>query len=127
MVYIDNRFKASITTLYTDLIQKQCELERKVLLQKLSLATYSLSEFAYHMGEGPGYTALKAGEIIYLLKCKLVEVEISSKNVICHDELPVIYNNQWYFMASKTRTLQKFGTELDCNHFLPSAFLLDGE
>ena len=30
-------------------------------------------------------------------------------------------------MAPKTRTLQKFGTELDCNHILPSAFLLDGE
>lgn len=127
LVYIDNRFKASVTTLYTDLIQKQCELERKVLLYRLTLATYSLSEFAYSMGEGPGYTALKAGEIIYLLKCKPVEVEISQKNTICYDELPVIYNNQSYFMAPKTRTLQKFGTELDCNHILPSAFLLDGE
>ncbi|KAL4090183.1 hypothetical protein QTP88_025082 [Uroleucon formosanum] len=111
----------------TDLIQKQCELERKVLLHKLTLATYSLSEFAYSMGEGPGYTALKAGEIIYLLKCKPVEVEISSKNTVCYDELPVFYNNQSYFMAPKTRTLQKFGTEIDCNHILPSAFLLDGE
>lgn len=127
LVYIDNRFKASVITLYTDLIQKQCELERKVLLHRLTLATYSLSEFAYSMGEGPGYTALKAGEIIYLLKCKPVEVEISQKNTICYDELPVIYNNQSYFMAPKTRTLQKFGTELDCNHILPSAFLLDGE
>lgn len=50
LVYIDNRFKASVSTLYTDLIQKQCELEHKVLLHKLTLATYSLFEFAYSMG-----------------------------------------------------------------------------
>jgi len=125
-VYIENRFKSSITALYTDLLHKQCELERKVLLHKLNLATYILSEFAYAMGEGPGFTAIKAGEIIYLIKCKAVEVEIIYKD-ICYNELPVTYNNESYFMAPKTRTLQKYGTEIDCNHLLPSAFYLYGD
>ncbi|KAF0708881.1 Uncharacterized protein FWK35_00024343 [Aphis craccivora] len=101
-VYIKNRFKSSMTTLYTDLLHKQCELERKVLLHKLSLATNSLSEFAYAMVEGPGFTAIQADE-----------------------------QSRWKLyrkmFAPKKRTLQKYGTEIDCNHLLPSAFYLDGE
>jgi len=73
-------------------------LERKVLLQILSLETYSLSELAYVMGEGPGFTAIKAGEIIYLIKYKAVKVEILYKNT-CYNKLPTAYNNQSYFMA----------------------------
>jgi len=125
-VYIENFLKTTLISLYSDLVKKQCELERKILLQQLSLATYSLSEFAYSMGEGPGYTALRAGEIIYLLKCKPVDVEIA-RHTSCFNELPIKYNNKTHFMAPKTHTLQTYGTEMDCNELLPPAFLLDGE
>jgi len=80
-VYIQNILKANVTSMYIDLVTKQCHLERNILMQKLSLASYSLSEFAYTMGEGPGYTALKTGEIVYLIKCKPVEAtKYVSKN-----------------------------------------------
>jgi len=126
-VYIENFLKTAITSLYADLLTKQCELlERKILIKKLSLASYSLSEFAYAMGEGPGYTAINAGEIIYLLKCKAVNVEINTLNT-CFNELPVKYQNKTYYMAPKTHTLQSYGTEIDCNTILPPAFLLEGE
>lgn len=125
-VYIENFLKTTITLLYADLLTKQCELQGKILIQKLSLASYSLSEFAYAMGEGPGFPAMKAGEIIYLIKCKAVNVEINTLKT-CFDELPVKYQNNTHFMAPKTRTLQKYGTEVDCNSILPPAFLLEGE
>lgn len=87
LVYIENHFKSSITVLYADIIQKQCELEWKVLMHKLSLATYSLSKFGYIIGEGPaGFTAIKTREIIYLIKCKVVKVEILYINT-CYKEL----------------------------------------
>lgn len=78
------------------------------------------------MGEGPGYAALRAGEIIYLLKCKPVDVEIA-QHTSCFNELPIKYNNKTHFMAPKTHTLQTYGTEMDCNELLPLAFFLDGE
>lgn len=125
-VYIENFLKTTMTSLYADLLTKQCELERKMIIQKLSLASHSLSEFAYAMGEGPGYTAMNAGEIIYLLKCKAVNVEINTLKT-CFNELPIIYQNKTYYMAPKTHTLQNYGTEIDCNTILPPAFLLEGE
>jgi len=78
------------------------------------------------MSEGPGFTAIQVGEVIYLIKCKAIKVENIYKYV-CYNELPVLYNNQSYFMAPKIRTLQKYGTEIDWNHLLPSAFYLDGD
>lgn len=125
-VYIEYTIKASITSMYLDIVAKQCNLERKQLLQKISIASYSLSEFAYIMGEGPGYTALKSGEVVYLLKCKPVDVQFAHHRV-CFQELPVTYNNQSLFMAAKTHTLQKYGTEIDCNDILPAAYLMEGD
>lgn len=126
-VYIQNIIKASITSMYIDLVTKQCNLERQILMHKLSLASYSLSEFAYSMGEGPGYTALKSGEIVYLLKCKPVDVELDRSHNACFQELPVLYNKQKLFMAPKTHTLQKYGTEIDCTIILPTGYLMEGE
>lgn len=124
-VYIENILKSTVTSMYLDLAAKQCNMERKILLQKLSLASYSLSEFAYAMGEGPGYFALKSGEIVYLSKCKPVEVEITNSEV-CFQELPVNYKNKTQYMAPKTYTLQKYGTQIDCSFILPSAYFMEG-
>lgn len=81
-VYVENFFKSTITSLYNDIIKKQCDLERKILEQRLTLASSSISDFAYLMGGGPGFTAVKTGEIIYLIKCKKINVEISKKKCV---------------------------------------------
>lgn len=126
-VYIENIIQSTITSMYIDIITKQCNLERKLLKQQLSLASYCLSEFAYTMGQGPGYSALKYGEAVYLQQCKPVEVELFNDNEHCFQELPVLLNNFTFYMAPKTHTLQKYGTQIECSDILPAAYLMEGE
>lgn len=78
------------------------------------------------MREGPGFTALKSEEVVYLLKCKPVDVQLAYYKVYIQ-ELPVLYNNETFFMAPKTLTLKKYVTEIDWNDILPSAYFTEGE
>lgn len=84
-VYVENFFKSTITVLYNDSLQKQCTLERQLLQQRLTFATNNHPKFAYIMGGGPGFTAIKHAEIIYLIKCKKVNVEVT-KTDSCYNE-----------------------------------------
>lgn len=81
-------------SLYNDIIKKQYDFERKILQQKLTLASLSISYFAYLMDEGLGFIAVKTGEIIYLIKCKKVNVEISKK-------MDVLMNYQFYITTKR--------------------------
>lgn len=109
---------------YSKLVQKKCNIEREMLLGRLSIASYSLLEFAYAVGEGPGYMAISRGQIIYLLKCVAVLVNVYQHNK-CFNELPVTFRNATLYMHPKTRILQKYGTETLCNTSFPAAFSIN--
>lgn len=92
----------------------------------MTLPSYSLPEFAYAVGGGPEFTAAKVDEIIYLIKCKKINLEITQKEA-CFNDLAVTYNNKTAFLAPKSHVLQKYGIEAGCNNLLPSGFKLDGD
>jgi len=124
-VWIKSYIGNNINDSYFSLVQQKCNIEREILSRKLFIASYSLSEFAYAVGGGPGYFAISSGEIIYLLKCKAAPVKVFEQNK-CFNELPVTFNNQTYYMHPKTRILQKYATEINCSNSFPPVFSING-
>jgi len=50
----------TISQLYRNVLQQQCNLEQRVLKNALALATHSPDTFAYHIMQGSGYMTLLA-------------------------------------------------------------------
>lgn len=68
-VYIEKHVKSQLTRLYRDVMTQKRALERQILENALSLASIAPDEMAYRIMKAPGYTAVTAGEIIYIIKC----------------------------------------------------------
>jgi len=75
-----------MTSLYHNVMQQKCELERQVLANALSFAKLQPDEFAYRLMKGPGYMAVNTGEAVHVIKCVPVEV-IMRKTEECYSEL----------------------------------------
>lgn len=122
-VYVEKHIRTQITQLYHDILLQQCHLEQRMLQNALAIATQSPDIFAYHLMKGPGYMALLAGEVIHIIKCVPVEVTLAQTN-LCYNQLPVLRNNQTYYLTPQTHILLRQGTQTTCNMLAPAMYQL---
>lgn len=120
-VYVDKIYTRNMNDLYLLLETQRCAIERRTLQTLLSLAIINPQEFAYtYMGQS-GYTALRLGEVIHLIKCIPVDVTIRPSQK-CYHELPVTYSNRSMFLTPRSRLLQMYGTQVDCDNIVNAQF-----
>ena len=94
------------------MLQKNCDLERQVLKNSLHLAYVKPDLFALKIIKTRAYMVKINGEIIYLLKCTPVEVQILHTDK-CFDQLPVIRKNKTWFLTLRQRIfLQNLDSKL---------------
>lgn len=111
LVHLNYHWERQMTIMYSNILKKECELERKVLEQALVLATVAPDEMAKAIMKEPGYMAVIAGEVAHLVKCVPVEVTIRHVDE-CYQELAVSKGNDSYFLSPRTKILRTIGTQI---------------
>ena len=123
-VYVEKHIRQQLNSLYHNVMQQRCELEKEVLKNTLSFATLQPDEFAYKLMKGPGYMAVTAGETIHVVKCIPVDVTLRRTNE-CYSELPVTVRNASLFLTPKSRVITKRGTLRECSFELPVMYHME--
>lgn len=124
-VYVEKHMRTQLSQLYRDIMEQKCALEKQVLENVLSLSSIAPDEMAFRLMKSPGYTAVTAGEVIYIIKCVPVEVKVRHTEE-CYNELPVSHSNTSYFLSPRSRILLKTGTRKECSELLPPMFRVHG-
>lgn len=123
-VYVEKHVRHQMTSLYYNVMQQKCELERQIITNALSFATLQPDEFAYRLMKGPGYMAVTTGEAIQIIKCIPVDV-IVRKTKECYIELPITARNTSLFLTPKSRIITKMGNQRECSYELPTMYRIE--
>jgi hypothetical protein len=121
MSLIEHHMQDQLQSLYKNIIQNMCQLEKTLLETRLVLARLNPTEFASQLMKSQGYTAVVAGEVLYVIQCKIVYVTIQHQTT-CYQEIPVSYNGDLRYLGAVTRVLQRHGTEIECTPLLSAKF-----
>ena len=123
-VYIEKHMRTELRSLYRDIVNQRCIVERRTLENTLTIATQAPDEFAYRLMKSPGHMAVVAGEVVHIIKCIPVEVTILHSKQ-CYSELQVSWKNNTYYLMPRTRILKRTGTQITCNRAVPVYYKID--
>ncbi|CAG9760453.1 unnamed protein product [Ceutorhynchus assimilis] len=112
--------------MFAQTVYRRCLLHRKILENRLILMALSPNAVAPLVKNTLGYVAKVAGEVVYLMKCVEITVELRRESH-CYEELPVTAYNKSYFMTPITRILQQHGEQTECNALIPPLYNLDNQ
>ncbi|UHM27546.1 MAG: hypothetical protein SaCV1_gp2 [Sanya chuvirus 1] len=125
-VYVERHIRSQLNSLYRDVLKYRCLIHRNTLVNLLSLAMISDEEFAYAYSKKPGYSAIRKGEVVYLIECVPVYV-VRRDTTLCYNDLPVVHMNKSMFLSARSWILGSYGEEVDCTDIMPVQFNLEGE
>lgn len=123
---VEQHLGNQLHVLYRRLVNDLCKVEKSLLETRLISARINPHEFASNLMKTQGYTAVIAGEVIYIIQCKAVVVVLASTGG-CYQEITVKRDDQILFMSPVTHVLQQHGTQIECTPLLPAKYKFYGK
>ncbi|APG78728.1 putative glycoprotein [Hubei rhabdo-like virus 7] len=123
--YLQYDTGSQIDQLYLLLKGEICEINAKTVRNSLSLAKLDPKDFGYLYYGKPGFLGLVRGEVIYLKECvpQIVNIRLSEN---CYQDLPILYNNESYFLTPRSKLIVKEGHEIECSNLMPEKYFVEG-
>jgi hypothetical protein len=90
------------------------------------MATVNPNSIAVLIKNKMGFVARVSGEVLYIMKCLALPVEVRREKK-CYSELPVTAYNKSFYMSPVTRILQEHAEEIECNAIIPSMYFLENK
>ena len=121
-----------IENMAENMYKAQCAPEIKTIRNILRIASATIfPSLKPHFSDG--YTAIKGGAVIHVIKCKPVKVAIDTTREGCFEELPIIKgtndktpSNQTLWAHPVTKIIVNRGTPATCSQSLPLLYKLTG-
>lgn len=126
LLYIEQAYKRALDKLYTDALQRRCQIRREVMKNRLLLAPLTPSALSSVVQNKRGYLGKVMGEVLYIVQCtpKIARVRRTER---CYNELPVTVENSSYFMSPVTHILQGSAEQIECSQLLTPLYFIDNE
>lgn len=123
---VEHHLNNQLSLLYHKLINELCKVEKSLLETRLISARINPHEFASNLMKTSGYTAVIAGEVIYIIQCKPSYVALAP-SPRCYQEIPVSKDEVPMYMSPVTHILQRHGTQIECTPLLSAKYKFGDE
>lgn len=98
-----------MTKMYNEVAYQKCMGDNKIIANLLALSKIDPVHFGYLFFRVPGIYAATMGEVVHIVKCPPVKVELRMAKE-CYTDIPIFYQNEKVFLSPLSRIIKPKGT-----------------
>ena len=117
--FVFRKLQVDLFQHYGSILYSNCYNKNQLFKMQIQQMMAHPDDMTLHvLMQEEGIIAKKLGDVVYLMQCKPVHVELGVPKY-CTNELPVVYNNSEYYLLSVSNILTKRANKVRCTALTP--------